>query len=117
PPNVSKSIVKPMHTTAVMREKYGIAETNKQHFSKLQYIEEQARIPLHTTVPGIDLKKADTPTAQLKSEILTIIVERYPSKEWIHVYTDSSQKSEVCSAGFFSSVAQGSISVCEFASN
>ncbi|GIY27771.1 hypothetical protein CEXT_275741 [Caerostris extrusa] len=42
------------------------------------------------TVPGIDLKKADIPTAQLKSETFTMITERYPSEEWIHVYTDGS---------------------------
>ncbi|GIY02976.1 hypothetical protein CDAR_407571 [Caerostris darwini] len=41
----------------------------------------------------------------------------YSSQEWMHVYTDGSQKSEACGAGFFSSVAQGTIAVGKFASN
>ncbi|GIY73292.1 hypothetical protein CEXT_632661 [Caerostris extrusa] len=101
-PNVSKTHDRPLYKTAVIREKYGIAKTNKQLFSKLQYIEEKAEIPLHTTILGIDLKKADILTVQLNSETLAMIAERYPSEEWIHVYTDGSQKSEACSAGFFS---------------
>ncbi|GIY99910.1 hypothetical protein CEXT_737921 [Caerostris extrusa] len=78
---------KPLHKTVVIRAKYGIAETNKQSFSKLQYIEKKTEISLHMTVPGIDLKEVGIPTVQLKSEALATIAERYPSEEWIHVYT------------------------------
>ncbi|GIX81484.1 hypothetical protein CDAR_224711 [Caerostris darwini] len=46
-----------------------------------------------------------------------MIAERYSSEAWIHVYTDGSQNSEVCGAGFFFSVAQGSIAVGKLASN
>ncbi|GIY69190.1 hypothetical protein CEXT_722651 [Caerostris extrusa] len=73
-----------------------------------------AGISLHTTVPGI-LKKKDTPTTQLKTETLAMIAERYPSEEWFHVYKSRSQKSEACCAGFFSTVAKGSIAVGKFA--
>ncbi|GIY05596.1 hypothetical protein CDAR_90911 [Caerostris darwini] len=41
-----------------------------------------------------------------------MIAERYPSEEWIHVYTDGSLRR--C---FFSSVVQGSLAVGKFASN
>ncbi|GIY17331.1 hypothetical protein CDAR_572101 [Caerostris darwini] len=57
----------PLHKTAMIRQKCGIAETNKQPFSKLQCIEEKAEISLRTSVLEIDIKKADIPTAQLKS--------------------------------------------------
>ncbi|GIY20016.1 hypothetical protein CDAR_445111 [Caerostris darwini] len=70
----------PLQKTAVIREKYGIAENNKQPFSKLQYIEEKAENPPHTTAPGIDLKKADIPTTHLKSNTLAMIAKRYPSE-------------------------------------
>ncbi|GIY81331.1 hypothetical protein CDAR_89111 [Caerostris darwini] len=107
----------PLHKIAIIREKYGIAEINKQPFSKLQYIEEKAEIPLHTMAPGIDLKRVNILTTQFKSETLAMMVERYPSEECIHVYMDCSQKSEACSSGFFFSVAQGLIAVGKFATN
>ncbi|GIZ00429.1 hypothetical protein CEXT_276151, partial [Caerostris extrusa] len=61
----------PLHKTVVVEDKYGIAETSQQPFSKLQYIEEKAEIPLHTTIP----------TAQMKSETLAMMVQWYPSEE------------------------------------
>ncbi|GIX97754.1 hypothetical protein CDAR_582551 [Caerostris darwini] len=88
-----KTHEKPLHKAAVLSEKYGIAETNKQPFSKLQYIEDKAEIPINTPVPGtVNLNKADMLTAQLKSETLAMIAESYPSEEWIHVYMDGSQQ-------------------------
>ncbi|GIY56070.1 hypothetical protein CDAR_413841 [Caerostris darwini] len=35
-----------------------------------------------------------------------MVAERYPSEEWIHVYTYDSQKSEACSTGLFFSVVR-----------
>ncbi|GIY00100.1 hypothetical protein CEXT_509641 [Caerostris extrusa] len=68
-----------LHKIAVIRKKYVIAETNKQPFSKLQCIEKKAEIPLHTMVPGIDQKKSDIPTAQLKFETLAMVYQRNAS--------------------------------------
>ncbi|GIY24969.1 hypothetical protein CEXT_351831 [Caerostris extrusa] len=63
------------------------------------YIEEKD-LPLHTTVRRIHLKGGHT-HSPLETEILAMVAERYPSEEWIHVYTYDSQKSEACGTGLF----------------
>ncbi|GIY14178.1 hypothetical protein CEXT_732821 [Caerostris extrusa] len=47
----------------------------------------------------------------------TVIAEGYPSGEWIHVYTDGSQKLEACRSWFLFLSCVGSMAVGKFASN
>lgn len=66
---------------------------------------------------GLTSSKSDTIPDELKSSALETIHTRYPTFEWLHIYTDGSCLSGGAGAGWFCHLFEGTVAVGKNATN